>query len=180
MSNFKELEEFLRRQKDTEQKVNGDLQKENFIHATDAFYSRVQDFLIPLVDEGLLAVDFVNSSITADYVGTYDMRTMLIKSGNQRVTIFPVGSAVIGAYGRIDMRGDNGRVTFLWVPRSADRPRAILTMAAGDQRLPQSPSPKGVPPAERAWKIATPPPDIRFIDLNPESFSDALMSVLHE
>ena len=57
MSNFKELEEFLRRQKDTEQKVNGDLQKENFIHATAAFYSRVQDFLIPLVDEGLLAVE---------------------------------------------------------------------------------------------------------------------------
>ncbi len=35
----------------------GVLPKENFLHATNAFYWQIQDFLIPLVDEGLLAVE---------------------------------------------------------------------------------------------------------------------------
>jgi len=181
MSNFKDLEEFLSRQKmsEEEKKINWGIERDVFVNAVKSFYTKIEELLQPLSKKQLLTIEYVERyRVQEEYIGTYETPQMIIVFNGQRVTFTPVGTNIIGAYGRIDMQGMNGDVKFLWVPKNSDGPKISVTVTMANQPKPERQVSQPVSPEDRSWKIATPPPRIKFIDLNEDSFSDALMGVL--
>lgn len=91
--------------------------------------------------------------LSEENIGTYETRKMMITALNQTVSLEPMGTLIIGAHGRIDLKGRKGSVGFILRKNSST-------------------------PDELEWKIIQKPSKNGYIDLNADTFSDALMSLL--
>ncbi|WP_044749401.1 hypothetical protein [Bacillus alveayuensis] len=144
----------------------------------EKFYNQIQKFLAPLQEKGLLSLDWEEVKKYEEYLGEYATNKLYINFPNQKVVIEPIGKNIIGAMGRIDMIGKNGNIKFLLVDKEAESPKVTVHfndgLSKGLEKIRETKNP------EYVWKIATPPPNIKFIDLNEDSFSDALLEVIAE
>jgi hypothetical protein len=174
----KEFDDFVARQmpKEKESKVDWTKQrKEWLVHLSD-FYLKVEEFLSDYVVKGQIAINLGVKSIIEEGLGEYEVKTATIKIGTSEIKLEPIGTNVIGAKGRIDMTGSNGTVRFVLVEQDASEPRTSVQIWTGGKK----PSPKQLAKPKKvklAWKISTPPPQIKYIELNPESFFESVMAV---
>jgi hypothetical protein len=100
---------------------------------------------------------------------------MILKIGPQEITMTPVGTLLIGAKGRVDVVGPAGRARFVLVDREASGPKVKVTVSIGQSKARQvEPSPRET---EWAWKIATNPPTIQYIELTQDSLFQAILEV---
>ena len=44
-------------------------------------------------------------SVTEEHIGSYRIETLVIKVGDDRVVLTPVGTLILGSYGRVDIKG---------------------------------------------------------------------------
>ena len=107
----------------------------------------------------------------------YDIYSRLLKE------FIPVGTILIGALGRIDMEGPNGIVKYVLVPEISNAPKietAILSTVEDRKKWKekQQKEAEEIMKANKVWKIATPPPNIKYLDLNEDIFFDKLMEVI--
>ncbi|NNU93422.1 hypothetical protein ETC01_09280 [Geobacillus sp. NFOSA3] len=172
------LEEFLKRKKkDAEQnKIDWEQRKQQWLAEIAEFYNQVKSFLAPLQEKGLLSLNWEEVKKYEEYLGEYTTNKLYVNFPDQQVVIEPIGKNIIGAMGRIDMVGKNGNITFLLVDKEAESPKIMVHfndgLSKGLEKIRETKNP------EYVWKIATPPPNIKFIDLNKDSFSDALLEVV--
>ncbi|MGE8183845.1 hypothetical protein [Pseudomonas mandelii] len=149
-------------------------EKEMWFKKADEFYSLVRDSLDEYTSTGMASLDFVNISLSEELLGTYSMKEARISLGRQIVKLTPVGTFLVGARGRIDMKGPKGLARFVVVPPGTREPR--IRVSFGEKPTPSEPV---APPETWIWKIATPPPRITYIDVTKESFREALMGVVN-
>ncbi len=110
-----------------------------------------------------------------ELVGSYDVEQQIIVLGKNTVRLTPIGTFLIGTKGRVDMEGPRGVARLLLAPKEATAPKVSFSSAAsrGDKT-------EGDPQAiEWSWKLSTPPPHIRYIELTDDSFRAALMGVVN-
>ncbi|RDE36269.1 hypothetical protein DV713_01400 [Parageobacillus thermoglucosidasius] len=174
------LEEFLTKKKEQAEKnkIDWEQKKQQWLMEITTFYKQIQSFLTPLQEKGLLSFEWEEVKKYEEYLGEYTTRKLYVNFPDQQVVIEPIGKNIIGAMGRIDMIGKNGNVMFLLVDKEAESPKIMVHfgdgLSKGLEKIRETKNP------EYAWKIATPPPNIKFIDLNKDSFSDALLGVIAE
>jgi hypothetical protein len=168
------LEEFLKRKKaDAEQnKIDWKQKKQQWIMEIENFYNQIQGFLTPLQDKELLSFELEEIKKYEEYLGEYTTNKLYINFPDQKVVIESIGKNIIGAMGRIDMTGENGNIKFLLVDKEAEFPKITVhfsdRLSKGLEKIRETKNPDYV------WKIATPPPNVKFIELNEDSFSVAL------
>ncbi len=127
----------------------------------------VLKWLSDYIKQGKIQVTRQKITLNKDNIGSYCTEKLILKLANKEVSLTPIGTVLIGSKGRIDMNSSAGEVKFVLVEKDS---KGIST---------QNPdaSKESVNPPE--WKISTSPPLIKFIELNEDSFSDALMEVLN-
>ena len=180
MMGIRNLEEFLNEKKQSEEtQLNWEQKRTEWLQAVELFYAQIQVLLKPLKEKGLLSIEFKKTDVREEYIGEYETQQMTILFADQKVTFSPIGTNIIAAFGRIDMHGPDGEVKFLWVDKESEGPKITVTVSDGSTQKKEPQVKQPVPPEDRAWKIATPPPHIRFIELNEDSFSDVLLGVIH-
>ncbi len=136
------------------------------------FYQIVQGFLKEYLEQGKVSINPRPLTLNEEYIGSYETEKCHLRMGSQEVVFSPVGTRIIGSRGRIDMKGRAGKVRFLLVDKDLEGISVKTRIYAG-----------GETPKEKdmeiiwTWKIATPPPLLRYVDLNEESFFDAIMEV---
>lgn len=74
------------------------------------------------------------------------------------------------------MTGRGGKVRFVLVNQEVSAPRISVTVRLEGAPL-QEPAAPVQAPINWAWKIATSPPSIRYLELTEETFFDALLEV---
>lgn len=114
-------------------------------------------------------------TLVEENIGNYQAPMTTITIGNILVKLEPIGTLLIGARGRVDMKGPKGIARLVIVPKESNGPSVRVEVI-----LPgQTPSPRAeLPPvSEWVWKLASSPPRITYTDLTKESFLDALMGV---
>lgn len=178
---LKNLEEFLNnKKKDTEVKINWEEVKEKWLKEIDNFYTQVQSWLKEYETKNLLKIDFEEVTKLEEHIGEYKARKMRINISNESVFFDPVGALIIGARGRIDMIGKCGRIKLLLVGKNSSSPRIIVNMHMENKLQDSKNDADTKEELEVCWKIATPPPGIKYIELNADSFSDALLEVIND
>ena len=139
-------------------------------------YDQTESFLAEYIKTGEIKVNYRDIELNEENIGSYRAPEMILKIGRQEITMTPVGTLLIGAKGGVEVVGPAGRTRLLLVNSKASGPTAMVRVSIGAK-----PGPTAVETAPKkikwAWKIATSPPTIRYIDLTQESLFQVLMEV---
>ncbi len=87
----------------------------------------------------------------------------------------------IGSRGRIDIKGTNGSVKLTLVDRTLSKPRVtVYILGSETEYLLAKAKGESEPKTDVVyrWKVMTNPPNVQYIPLNEETFSEALLSVV--
>lgn len=76
----------------------------------DELYNQIEKWLQALIADGVLTIEPDSLELTEDYLGTYDIASIHLKVGSERIYLRPRGTLIVGGFGRVDMIGDDGRV----------------------------------------------------------------------
>ncbi|PWE13036.1 hypothetical protein [Alcaligenes faecalis] len=154
-------------------------EKELWINKLAELYSLVNKSLEDYVNSGDVRITRSPVTLHEEQIGSYRVDQLEILIGRQVVRLKPIGTFLIGARGRVDMVGPRGSVRFVIVPPASQKPTIEITISTVGEVTKPKPEPKHVPPEEWVWKISTLPPRIMYVDLNSESFQDALIGVVN-
>ncbi|MCK4257599.1 MAG: hypothetical protein KAX49_01390 [Halanaerobiales bacterium] len=173
------LEKFLKKnaEREEQEQIDWEKEKQTWLSEIDKFYEKIQGWLSDYEEKGLLKLELVKYTMREEYLGQYETKKMYIVISGQKVEIEPVGRIIIGAQGRIDMIGKYGKVKFVLVGENSKGPIIKVKISSNpDFDKQDETSPKEV---KLDWKIATLAPNIQFLTLNADSFSDALLEVIN-
>lgn len=155
-------------------------EKKIWLEKITEFYTLVQEALADYIKNESISFKTTKKTIFEDLLGNYEVDSATISVGRQIVKLEPAGTFLVGARGRIDMLGPKGTTRFVIVPPNSNGPRVQITVHVEGEPKKEVPSQGNtIPPAQWVWRIATPPPRISYIEVNAESFRDALMGVVN-
>jgi hypothetical protein len=107
--------EFLRSR--TEQapspEINWQAKKDTWVRAVESLYKVVQEMLRDSIASKDVMVRTFDMQVTEEFIGTYSIPALELRVGSERVEFRPKGVTVIGAAGRVDIRGERDTVTLL-------------------------------------------------------------------
>ncbi len=175
----KDFDNFLNKQvqeKDAGKQIDWKAKRYEWIKYLDQFYKTVEEFLSEYLESGKINYEYSEKKIIEDYIGEYSVKVLQIELGPHTIKLEPIGTNLIGAKGRVDLMGVNGKVKFVLVDKSSSGPRIKMTVWVSGEKPPEKEEEKK--DIEWGWKIATPPPSIQYIDLEQDTFFDALMEVV--
>lgn len=148
--------------------------RDNWKRHLDEFYQLAEGFLQKYVDQGKVCITTATKQITEQHIGSYNVKSLEVQIGPIKVQFDPIGTRILGAKGRVDMHGPHGTVRFVLVSKAASSPTIRVTIRDSSSEIKDEPESVV---EEWAWKILTPPPNIKYIELEDESFLSAIMEV---
>ena len=155
------------------QLMNWPQRRKDWINHLNKFYELIGGFLEKYIKEEKIHIRWTTKHINEDYIGNYDVKSLEVLIGAViKIHFDPIGTNLIGAKGRVDMHGPHGTVRFLLVPKTDSSPATRVIIREAPVRVKDEPTVE-----ECAWKIATRPPNIKYIELEEESFLSAIMEV---
>jgi len=159
-----------------EERVDWAKERDEWLGHLKELYEQTESFLANYIKAGEITVSYRDIELNEENIGSYRARQMILRIGRQEITLTPVGTLLIGAKGRVEVVGPAGRTRLLLVNSEASGPRIKVTVRIGGKSEPPAVE---TPPKEIkwAWKLATSPPTIRYIELTQESLSQALVEV---
>lgn len=108
--NFKTLKEFIqsqrkRNQGEKKELVNWEERKNLWRESINILYNQVDEIIVnPFKDEQYTVQNRkVKTRIIEEHVGEYEVDSYVIQIGNKIIRFQPIGTIIIGAYGRVDM-----------------------------------------------------------------------------
>jgi hypothetical protein len=158
--------------------IDWESKKRDWLEELDKFYSTVEGYLAQFQESGKIKLEKAKILLEEEHLGQYQADSMTILLGSDKVSLTPVGTLLIGAKGRVDMVGPAGTVKFILAGKQSDGIRISMTIS-GEKQPARETLPNPIAPEEFVWKIATPPPKVRFIELRPETFFSALAEVVN-
>ena len=111
-----QLVEFLRSKKlehAADQNIDWQRKRDVWVQSVNSLYNQVGRILADSINSGDVTVDQVEMQIAEDFVGTYSIPKLELNVRGERVEFRPMGVTVIGASGRVDIRGERDVVTLL-------------------------------------------------------------------
>lgn len=110
-----QLVDFLRSKK--EQKANPEInwqaKRDTWVQSVEDLYNRVQEMLQDSIVSGDVTVRRFDIQVSEEFIGTYSIPALELNVGSELVEFRPKGVTVIGAVGRVDIRGERDTVTLL-------------------------------------------------------------------
>lgn len=174
-----DFSEFVKRQQAAaalDEPVDWTRERDNWLLRLKELYDQIESFLAQYIKTGEIKLSYRDIELNEENIGVYIARQMILKIGHQQITMTPVGTLLIGAKGRVDVVGPAGRTRLVLVNSGASGPVIKVTVSIGGK--PEPPAVEAPPKETKwAWKLATSPPTIRYIELTQGSLFQALMEV---
>lgn len=173
------LEAFVRQQNilDTEDDIlNPEKELQEWIHYLNLLYTQITSFMSTYISEKMATISYDEITLTEDFSGSYSIRRMFLKIGRSTITFTPLGTMFIGSKGRVDVQGPSGGARLMLMNKKVTNARQLFTIRSSRLGEPPPALPK-VQDIEWAWKIMPSPPQMDFIDLEKDSFSDMILTV---
>jgi hypothetical protein len=162
------LEIFLRRKsKENDEKrkaIDWEARKQQWLAWLDKLYEEINEWLNPLKREGIVNLNYENTSLLEDYIRPYSVKNLIISVGGECITLKPKGMVLVNSWGRVDMMGNDGSVMLILIEKDDD---------ANDEAKIQT-------TAKLQWHIAVRTPHMKYWQLTKDSFTDALKQVMQK
>lgn len=173
-----DFDEFVKRQQTEQQELAGFSPKQQlaeWLGYLDALYKQIAGYLQTYIASGGAQIECRDIPLNEEFIGAYTAQEMILKIGRSTVTFTPIGTMLIGTKGRVDVQGPVGTARLSLVNKQVTTARQLIRVTIG--RPPAPPSPEAIKQIEWAWKISTPPPEMKFIELTQETFFDMILAV---
>ena len=95
--------------------VDWDARRKKYLQEVSALYRLIKSWLAQLEKEGSVTFHESQNTNEEDLVGVYKVRNLHLFVGKQKVSFFPMGVRIIGAEGRVDVRGPNDNAWLLFL-----------------------------------------------------------------
>jgi hypothetical protein len=178
-----DFDAFVKRQQIKEQEEGAALDSkqelEQWLGYLGALYKQIQEYLASYTKNESAKIEYQDIHLNEDFIGPYSARKMLLKIGPSTVAFTPVGTMLIGTKGRVDVEGPLGAARLSLVNKLVTSARQLVlapVRRVGDPP-PAPPSPEAVNAIQWTWKISTPPPEMKFIELTQDTFFDMIIAV---
>ncbi len=178
-----DFDEFVKRQQAEQQAAAAAFdpkqQLDEWLGYLEALYKQITGYLQAYIESGAAQIEYLDIPLNEDFIGTYIARKMLLKIGPSTVTFTPIGTMLIGTKGRVDVQGPLGNARLSLVNKQVTSARQLVrvTVTRPGGARPDPPSPEAIQQIEWAWKISTPPPEMKFIELTEEAFFEMVLEV---
>lgn len=175
----KHFDEFIDKkikEKAEEKIIDWNSHRDEWLKYLSQFYNRVENFLDEYRRDGKLSFKYTDKEIFEEHIGSYSAKTLEIQLGSYQIKLDPIGTILVGAKGRVDLIGANGKIKFVLVNKHSSVPQMKFNVWIDGEEHPQEDN--EVQDIELEWKIATPPPRIKYINFEQDAFFDALMEVI--
>lgn len=141
-----------------------------FKKAVEELYALIDDeWLKPYIETDKIQVHTKSISIEEDGLGSYEAASKIFRIGINRVVLLPIGSRILGASGRVDMKCNGSSVMFLFVDKNVTSALQLTI-----------PKKKTITLAGKlVWKYVDPNSPISYRDLDSNSFQMLLMEVIN-
>lgn len=139
------------------------------------FYQKVESYLKEYIDSGDIEIVSKGKTISEEFYGEYEVESKSILIGNTKVLLDPIGTMLIGAKGRVDMKGRREIRRFVLVDNKSTKPHFNISIIMNGETPPLPPV--SAERVEWAWKLTSMPPKVHYFDLTQESFREALLAV---
>ena len=165
------VEEKKRRAK--EEKIDWEKRKQEWIDEVGKLYRMIENWLKDID----IRIKYEDIELFEEKLGKYKMKKMILDVGGEKVELTPIGTIIIGAKGRVDIEGPRGKVKILLVPKDAEGPRIRVDIFDSRIDLKEEKA-KTTKSIQWEWKIAIPPPNIKYISLDKDTFSEIILGVV--
>jgi hypothetical protein len=149
------------------------LVKTEWLNKLYELYKNIELWITGFDNDGIVSFQYGNTELIEEHIGIYDAKKMTITIADNQVLLEPVGTILIGAKGRVDMKGKNGTAKIVLVPEKSEGPKISASVSVDNEEKEN----KNSIPKEWTWKLATSLPMVKYVDLDCDSFSDALLEV---
>lgn len=172
----KELSAFIASKKNETSKIDWDKRKNEWLIHLNSLYSDIVLWLEEYQGNGDVLFNYETIELNEEHIGIYECKRMKVRITSEEILLEPVGTLLIGANGRVDMKGKNGTVKLVLVPEKSAGPKIKVIISTKEQN--EKNQKRKEDGETLVWKIATSPPVITYTDLDGDSFSDALLEVI--
>jgi nucleoside-diphosphate-sugar epimerase len=96
--------------------INWRAKRDAWIKAVQSLYRTIEgDYLKSAKSD--VDITHPDKVVTENYIGEYHIPELCLRVGDEQVIFSPKGVNVVGpAKGRIDVQGDRGEATIIWLP----------------------------------------------------------------
>jgi hypothetical protein len=179
MMSKREFVEYIKKNdKEDPEPFDRDMLREEWLQYVQQFFDRILSYLKELIESNDITVKYHAKTINESSIGEYNVQRMILWFKRNEVVLDPIGRNIIGAKGRIDMKSNAGKVRFVLVNKKFESPVIKVDIKITDIPKLELNEPEKSK-IELDWKIATPPPDIKYINLTEDTFFDALMEIVN-
>lgn len=177
------FDEFVKRQQTASSDgsaVDWAKQRDEWLAFLIDLYSKIESFLRSYLSSGQVKREYHDIKLNEDYIGSYTAKRMVLKFGRQEVNFTPVGTLLIGSKGRVNVVGPAGSARLVLINKNATSAHSLIRVTARIVGQPAPlPPPEPTEPIEWVWKIVSPPPTMKFINLTQESFYEMILEVVN-
>ena len=167
---------------DSKQKsIDWEGKKRTYLKRLDKLFNDVEDYLREFTESGAIRIEKRGITIDEEYIGEYDVPVLRIHLCGKRADLVPIGTNVVGTPGRIDLKGHFDTIRFILADKKEKSPQGfagISWLPMDKERVREKTEEWTQRKRNYVWKIITDPPDMRFIEMNEDSFLSALQEVL--
>jgi len=175
----KQFETFLEREIEAAKQFDAKKEIAEYQGFLTQLYAQARQYVEPYVASGSMSIEMMSKPMQEEGLGVYEVEEMVLRiSTTKHVRLVPKGTNLIGTKGRVDIQGRGPDVRLILVDKTASKPRIRITQSiVRPGQSVSTPAPVALESIDWTWKIATSPPDVRYIDLNEETFLDAVLRV---
>ncbi len=177
-----DFDAFVKRQQSEQQKEESfdpKQQLDQWLGYLDALYEQMRGYLQTYIESGAAQIEYRDIPLNEEFIGAYTARKMLLNIGRSTVTFTPIGTMLIGTKGRVDVQGPIASARLSLVNKQVTTARQLVqvTIRRPGDPPPARPSLEAIKQIEWVWKISTPPPEMKFIELTQETFFEMILAV---
>ncbi len=179
----RDFERILDQKQKKSESIDWEKKKNEWIESVSTLYKFVDECLDPYLQAGKVQIRREKKSLTEEYIGTYSIEKLIIGIGENTIVLEPIGTLIVGAFGRVDSRSNLGTATLVLVPETSTGPRievSVSTTKEERQRLEEARKKAEVErkAEQKVWKVATEPPNISYLELTEDRFFDIMVELL--
>src|SRR5260221_9888440 len=111
------LDDIIRRKAEdyqsTQRRVDWTSRRTRWIREVDQLFTTITQWVQPHIENHVVTVQRNMMPLTEQYLGTYDIAWLRVLIAGETVTLLPKATLIVGACGRVDMKGPDGEVMFV-------------------------------------------------------------------
>jgi hypothetical protein len=162
--------------------IDWNKEKEDWLKYIDEFYKNIETWLEEYKKKDQIKTIYSNKEIIEENIGRYYAKVLEVMINNKKLYFDPIGTLLVGAKGRIDLKGPKGKILFVLVDKNYVGPKIETHIFHSEEErveFEKKQTEIKKTPIEWTWKIATQPPHIKYFDVDENSFFDSIMEILN-